>query len=87
MTNDLINGSFELFAGLLYIINVVRLVKDKEVKGVSWIPVSFFTLWGGWNLYYYPSLNQTFSFIGGICIFVVNAIWLLLVFYYRQKQK
>lgn len=87
MSNDLINGFFELCGGLLYVINIRRLIRDKEVRGVSWIPTLFFTFWGAWNLYYYPSLNQTLSFIGGIFIFTTNAIWIYLVFYYKWKHK
>lgn len=86
ITPDIINGSFEFFGGILYIINVRRLIKDKEVKGVSWVPVMFFTFWGFWNLYYYPSLNQVFSFVGGIVIVSVNLLWLSLVFYYKFKS-
>lgn len=84
--NDIINGLFELVAGILFIINIVKLVKDKEVKGVSWIPTLFFTLWGAWNLHYYPSLNQWFSFAGGIFIFITNLTWIILVFYYNGKR-
>ena len=85
--NDIINGSFEFIGGLLYIINIVKLVKDKEVKGVSWVPTAFFTTWGAWNIYYYPSLDQWFSFWGGICIFLTNATWIGLVIYYNHKTK
>lgn len=85
--NDLINGLFELFGGLLLAINVVRLRKDKSIKGVSWLPVAFFTAWGLWNLHYYPSLNQWFSFAGGLLVVFMNGFWLaLLVHYYWQAR-
>jgi hypothetical protein len=87
MHNDLINGCFELFGGLLFIINIVKLIKDKKINGVSWVPTMFFTLWGAWNLHYYPSLGQMYSFWGGVIIFIVNFIWLILVFYYKFKEK
>jgi len=82
--NDLINGSFELFGGILLLLNVRRIIIDKSVAGISWLPVCFFTLWGIWNLYYYPSLNQWFSFIGGLSIVIVNIVWLSLVFKYKN---
>lgn len=85
-SNDLINGLFELISGLLCFINIFRLIKDKDIKGISWIPTTFFTLWGAWNLYYYPSLGQTLSFIGGLSIFVSNIIWVFLVFYYKFRK-
>ena len=84
--NDLINGLFELVGGLLGVINIVSLVKDKAIKGVSWIPANFFMVWSAWNLYYYPSLKQPISFIGGIGIFLSNGIWIYLVFYYKYKK-
>jgi len=84
--NDFINGGFELVSGLLSTINIFKLYKDKTVKGVSWIPLTFFTIWGMWNLFYYPSLNQWFSFIGGIVIFIVNIIWISMYFYYKKNK-
>lgn len=84
MNIDLINGGFELCSGLFQIINIVKLIKDKEVKGVSLYPFLLFTTWGIWNLYYYPSLNQTLSFIGGIFITITNVIWIGLAVYYKQ---
>jgi hypothetical protein len=85
--NDLINGLFECCSGFFCWINIYRLVKDKCLKGVSWIPLSFFTLWGFWNLYYYPSLHQMLSFLGGLSIVFANIVWLSLVFYYKFRTK
>jgi hypothetical protein len=86
MSNDLINGLFELASGLFCIINIFVLVRDKTIKGVSWIPTFFYAAWGGWNLYFYPSLGQILSFWGGIVIFGVNLIWLSLLFYYKYRK-
>ena len=84
--NDLTNGMFELIGGVLLLLNIRRILIDKAIMGVSWMPVLFFTSWGVWNLYYYPSLNQWCSFVGGLFIVIVNAIWLILVFkYYKRK--
>lgn len=85
--NDVINGGFEFISGLFCLINVFRLLKDKIVMGVSAIPTGFFSLWGIWNLYYYPTLNQWFSFIGGIFLVSINVWWLYLVFYYELKTE
>lgn len=82
---DLVNGSFELFGGLFNCINIKRIIRDKKLDGVSWIPTTFFTLWGLWNLEYYPSLHQTFSFIGGLGIVLSNFVWLYFVWYYHGK--
>ena len=85
MNIDIINGGFELCSGLFQIMNIHSLYKDKKVRGVSLYPFILFTLWGVWNLYYYPSLNQTFSFIGGIVIVISNIIWLSLAYKYRKN--
>ena len=84
---DLINGCFELFAGVFCFMNCMRLYKDKKVRGVSVIATMFFTSWGFWNLYYYPSLGQTLSFYGGIFIVTVNTIWVSQMIYYTRKEK
>lgn len=86
LTADIINGLFELLGGSLLILNIIQLRKDKCIKGVSWTPVAFFTSWGLWNLYYYPSLEQWFSFFGGLFIVVINSVWLALVLYYNSKS-
>lgn len=87
MINDIINGIIEIIGGGVCLLNIRRILKDKQVKGVSWLVTVFFTTWGAWNLYYYPSLNQPLSFIGAFFTFLSNAIWLGLVLYYGRKTK
>jgi len=84
---DAVNGLFEGVTGIASILNCRQLYKDKEVKGVVWWFTIFYTLWGFWNLYYYPSLNQWFSFAGGLVIVAANAFWVGMVIYYRRKLK
>lgn len=82
---DIINGSFELLGGVAILAHCFKVIKDKEVKGVSYPSVIFFTLWGTWNLYYYPHLNQWMSFLGGIAITLGNLWWCYLIWKYRKK--
>jgi len=63
---DLINGSFELLGSFVLLTNVVKLHKDKHIAGVHWSPTLFFALWGIWNAFYYPHLEQWISFSGGL---------------------
>jgi hypothetical protein len=84
---DLINGSFELLAGFFLLNNGFQVIKDKSVAGVSIISVMFFTLWGFWNLFYYPHLNQMISFFGGLLIVVANTFWVVLLLKYRKPRK
>ena len=85
MTLDIINASFEFFGGFM-ILNHCRVVlKDKAVAGISIVSVIFFTLWGVWNLYYYSSLSQWWSFVGGIFITTANIIWIALLLKFRKN--
>lgn len=75
---DAVNGSFEALGALLILLNVRRLRLDRRVAGVSFAPTAYFTIWGLWNLYYYPALDQWLSFAGGCAITMANAAWLVL---------
>ena len=83
---DLTNAVFELGGGLLIFLNCLKLYKDKEVKGISIGVVGFFTLWGCWNLYYYPFLNQWLSFAGGLLIVIANTLWVSMALYYGRRK-
>lgn len=85
--NDIINGLFELIGGCFLFLNVLRLSKDKTVKGISPLVVIFWTTWGFWNLYYYPSVNCWWSFAGGILVVSMNAAWLFLLFWYSKVER
>ncbi len=84
---DLTNGLFEAVGALAIFGNVWRLSKDKAVSGVSVVTMVFFTLWGYWNLYYYPHLDQWASFAGGIGIVIGNTIWVAMLAYYSRHPK
>lgn len=86
MSPDIINGIFELGGGMLMWLSIMKLHKDKIVKGVHWAPVMFFALWGFWNLYFYPSLNQWYSFVAGIILVTTNTVWVLQLMYYLHKE-
>ena len=83
----MINGSFELFGGLFILNHCRTVIKDKAVKGVSIISTVFFMLWGIWNVYYYPSLDQWWSFCGGLVICAANFLWIGLMIYYDRANR
>lgn len=86
MIADVMNGVFELGGSLMGWMNVRKLLRDKSVKGVYWPTQVFFALWGWWNLYYYPSLDQWFSFLGGVFLVVGNTTWVVLALKYRSGK-
>ena len=86
MNADLVNGLFELLGAVVLWFNVIRVRKDKHVKGMNPWTTVFYSGWGFWNMYYYPALDQWLSFFGGLAIVTVNTIWLGHVFYYHKQQ-
>lgn len=81
---DLINVLFESAGSLAVAMSCLRLYKDKQVHGLSTLTAAFFTSWGFWNLYYYPSLGQFWSGLAAGLVCLVNATWLGMIFYYRK---
>ncbi len=85
MQVDVVNALFE-FSGTGFIgVSVRRASKEKAVAGVSWISPAFFFVWGLWNLFYYPSLGQWWSFAGGVCLSTANAVWIGQLLYYSSR--
>lgn len=85
MSADLTNGLFE-FAAAGFILNHCRvLYADKALRGVSLLSTAFFFLWGAWNVYYYPSLGQHWSFLGGLFVVAANGLWVGLMLKYRRR--
>ena len=84
---DTINGLFEMIGGAFVALNVIRLYRDKLVRGVSPIAIGFFTVWGYWNLYYYPSLSQLWSSLGAGSVALVNTTYLFMMIYYIRREK
>lgn len=82
---DLINGLFEIAGAVAVWRNVVKLYKDKQIRGVDWRLWIFFSSWGIWNLYYYPSLDQWFSTIGGAIMVIANLVWVFLAIKYKNN--
>lgn len=86
MLADLINGLFELLGGFFILLSVFKIHKSKDAGSIHWGHMAFFTVWGFWNLFYYPSLDQWYSFAGGAWLVAINAIYLGQVIYYGRKE-
>ncbi len=86
MSPDQINAMFEGGCGILCLLNIVELLKSKKIAGIHWAPTIMFTLWGFWNLYYYPALGQWYSWFGGVVLVTANVIWLMLVALYGTQR-
>lgn len=84
---DILNGLFESCGGFFIGLSILKLHREKLVRGVSWTHVAFFSTWGFWNLYFYPHLDQWFSFWGGAALVAANATWLGQIVYYNHRAK
>ena len=87
MWQDKLNGVFELLGGLFIMLSCIRLHRDKKVRGVSFVHIAYFTLWGYWNIEYYSNLSQWVSLIGSLTVTLVNTVWLGRLLYYLRKEK
>jgi hypothetical protein len=67
-------------------LNVRRLYKDKTVVGVDWRITVFWTVWGIFNLGFYPALGLWLSFAGGVSIVIANATGVAMVMHYRKNR-
>lgn len=85
MLGDLCNAVFELGGAMLIWLNVRQLWRDQQIRGVFWHVNVFYTLWGVWNMFYYPSLGQWLSFWAGLGVVLGNAAWCVLAWRYRAR--
>lgn len=76
-TPDLINGLFETGGAVAAWRNFFQLRRDRAIKGVYWPVYVFYSLWGFWNLAYYPMLNQWLSFTAGAVLVAGNVAWVI----------
>ena len=87
MSPDLGNALFEGFGAFFIWKSVIQLWKDKEIKGVYWPAWVFYSAWGLWNCFYYPSLDQWLSFSAGIVLVAGNISWVFLAIRYKVIRR
>jgi hypothetical protein len=86
MIPDLVNGLFEFFGSLFILNHTKALWQSRQARGISLVSVIYFAGWGIWNLFYYPHLDQWFSFAGGCAIMAANFFWIGSIAYLRLKK-
>lgn len=87
MNPDLVNASFELAGVDFTALNIKRALRDRSVRGVSPAATCFFTVWGMWNLFYYPHLGQLLSFVAGAVMTLVNCVYLGLLVQFETSER
>ena len=86
MIPDHFNALFEFVGGCMIWMNVVAVYRDKKVAGVRWWTTGFFAAWGLWNIFYYPHLDQWWSFAGGLWIVAANIVWVAMLAHYSKQR-
>jgi hypothetical protein len=76
-----------MFASSFIVLNVIQLYKDKQVRGVSLISLSFFSVWGSWQIYYFWNIDQFWSLAGTVALAMTNIIWATMAIYYSRINK
>ena len=85
--DDSINATFELGGAGVMVLNVIALLRDHQLAGMSWLPTVWFAAWGIWNLHYYRALGQRRSWFAGMAIVAINLAWLALLAWYRIASR
>jgi hypothetical protein len=84
---DKFNAALELCGAFVIFLNIKKTYIDKSVRGIDWRYLAFYIGWGAWNMFYYPSLGQWWSFYAGILIIWFDVIWLAQIWYYNGLEK
>lgn len=87
MLIDYVNGTLEFGGAIVIAMSVRNIIKQKYATGVSPWQFGFFSVWGFWNIFYYPQLGQWWSMVGGVAVVSMNTLWLALYIYYEHKMR
>ena len=84
---DKINAALELCGAFVIFLNIRKTYHDKSIRGIDWRYLAFYIGWGVWNMFYYPSLGQWWSFYAGLMIIWLDCVWLAQMWYYGGLEK
>ena len=83
MWQDMTKGVLELAGAGVLMFNIFRIVKDKDLKGVSFYYIFFSVVANAYATYFYYFLNQWYAFWGVLTYTVLALAWMLLVLIYK----
>jgi uncharacterized membrane protein YfcA len=84
---DQINSGFIFVAGIFYVLNLLKLIKDKDVKGISKLSIVFFSIWNIWTLFFFLMVTEFWWTIGAyIIVTVLNVVYIILMIKYSRKK-
>ncbi|XAI95940.1 hypothetical protein [Microcystis phage Mwe-JY26] len=85
MTPDIINAGFQLLAAFLIAMHCRAVWKARDVAGVSIFATFCFALWGVWNVYYFATLGQVWSYYAAYACAAAHAAYMSLLLTFRRK--
>ena len=84
---DQINSVFIFVASVFYALNLITLIKDKDVKGISKLSIIFFSVWNLWTLFFFVQTSEFWWTIAAyVIVAVLNVIYLFFMFKYLRKN-
>lgn len=78
------NSFFEVSGGFFVATSCYEMHKKKLVSGVTIPYITFFVVWGFWNIPYYFNLDQPWSLYGAFGVCLTNCIWMAQIIYYKR---
>lgn len=85
---DQINSGFIFVAGIFYVLNLLKLIKDKDIKGISKLSIVFFSIWNIWTLFFFLMVTEFWWTIGAyIIVTVLNVVYIILMIKYGRKKR
>jgi hypothetical protein len=85
ITLDQINAGFEMAGAISRTFDCVQLYRAKRFVGGSLFTAFFFLMWGFFNIVFYPSLGQTYSYLAALALTTMNALWLVMAMYFNWR--
>lgn len=82
---DIINGTFNWVAAVFIFINAMDIYRKKDVAGHTYPSTIFFTTWSFFSVPYFWVLEQFWTVIPTVAMFVANLFLFLLVMKYRRR--
>lgn len=84
---DAVNSVFEFLGTPFVLVSLIKVIRNKNSNGVSYLTLLFFSVWGYWNMFFYPHLEQWLSFTASIALALTNTAWMVAVLYYRKGRR
>lgn len=84
MSPDLVNGLFELGGAAVIASQIVVVLRDQRVEGVRWWMPFFFWCWTVWNIPYYASLGQWWSWAAAWLVVATHSVYAGLLWWFRR---